>query len=236
MNAQDVGLPVLDSRSAILAYALLTHQLDAAAVFRDAILTRILPLRGNLVPESVSDADAQSAMQLQVALCHRYAEDVAFAAADSGISQLVILDAGLDTLCYRRSYPTMRLYEVDAEQTQRWKRQNLAVSGVVIPPTLSYIDLKNDQILKTADFERAGYDFGASTLVVWLDSTMFLPHSAIIETLDWLDQHRNHVEFIFSYLQPPATVLSETGVAIGSMIDFMAKTNSPLVSFKYCGS
>ena len=34
--------------------------------------------------------------------------------------------------------------------------------------------------------ERGGYDFDASTLVIWLDGTLFLPERAFIETVNWL--------------------------------------------------
>jgi methyltransferase (TIGR00027 family) len=229
LDVRSAGLPVPDGRSLLVAYILSTHQAEPDLVFPDAMLRRIVPLRADVV--SWLAKDREKAMRLMVAMGHRLADDVVVAAVAAGVSQLVVLDAGLSTVCYRRPYPGMRLYEVDLAQTQRWKRQSLAVAGIGVPPSLRYIEIGADHNLAVADFGSGGYDFGASTLVIWLDGTVFLPERALSETLDWLGQHRNRLELVLSFVQPPDVGFPGVREAIAPVVKFMARTADPILSF-----
>src|SRR5262245_53856415 len=77
----------------------------------------------------------------------RIAEDVLSVAVESGIRQIVILGAGLDTFALRSPYGSrqIRIYEVNHPATQAWKRQRLAEAQLALPPWL---------ILVPVDFER----------------------------------------------------------------------------------
>lgn len=221
-----------DFRSLIVAYTLMSHQFEPEVVFSDPILARIVPFRDDPISTTaVGDEETQSSMKLQLALHHRYADDVIAGAVAAGLSQLVVLDAGLNTVAHRRGYPTTRVYEVDVASTQRWKRQNLAASGVGVPATLSYVELGDDHDLAVADFESRGYDFAAATLVVWLDGLMFLPAEALSNTVGWLDRHHGRVELVANYLPPPATAPSTIREASEPVFEFMARTAEPLVTF-----
>ena len=52
----------------------------------------------------------------------RYAEDELTRAVGHGVSQYVVLGAGLDTFAYRNPHPGLRVFEVDHPATQAWKR------------------------------------------------------------------------------------------------------------------
>lgn len=220
------------SRYAIVAYTLATHKSDRRVVFCDPILDKLVPFRDDPLSSGDRTEDRVIAMmRLHVALCHRFADDLVAGAVESGLRQLAVLDAGLNTICYRRPYPNMHLFEVDVEPTQRWKRQGLASFGVVIPPTLRYIEIGENRDLAGAAFGRAGYDFDASTVVIWMDSAQFLPQIAFENTVDWLDRHHGPLEFVFSYLQPPSTMPPHSGIGLRYMVEFMSRTMDPIVSF-----
>src|SRR5256885_1065358 len=68
----------------------------------------------------------------------RFVEDLITEKADRGVSQYVILGAGLDTFAQRRAYiaSRLRLFEVDRPGPQAWKRQRLIELGYVVPEWL----------------------------------------------------------------------------------------------------
>ena len=60
-----------------------------------------------------------------MAVRSRYAEDRLAEAVAKGVTQYVILGAGLDTFAYRNPFPSLRVFEVDFPATQEWKRAML---------------------------------------------------------------------------------------------------------------
>src|SRR5438105_18537 len=73
----------------------------------------------------------------------RYAEDCLAAAALAGVSQYVILGAGMDTFAYRQPEHAraMRIFEVDHPSTQAAKRGCFAKRGLRTPANLAFVAL-----------------------------------------------------------------------------------------------
>src|SRR5579863_3988953 len=72
---------------------------------------------------------------------NRYAEDCLAECAERGLTQYVIVGAGLDTFAFRQPKwaSSICIFEVDHPATQRWKRDRLAAAGIVIPPNLRFV-------------------------------------------------------------------------------------------------
>src|SRR5580704_12884714 len=75
----------------------------------------------------------------------RYAEDLLTQAVSRGVTQYVLLGAGLDTFAHRNPYPHLRVFEVDHPTTQAWKRDLLRTTTLPTPANLTYVPV---------DFER----------------------------------------------------------------------------------
>ncbi len=77
----------------------------------------------------------------------RFTEDHLLSCVERGLSQYVILGAGLDTFALRRADLQDRLtvFEIDHPATQEFKRVRLAAAGFACPPNLHFLP---------ADFER----------------------------------------------------------------------------------
>ena len=73
-----------------------------------------------------------------MAVRSRLAEDELARAVSRGVSQYVILGAGLDTFAYRNPHPVsaLRVFEVDFAATQAWKRRKLAAAAIPLPASL----------------------------------------------------------------------------------------------------
>jgi methyltransferase (TIGR00027 family) len=86
-------------------------------------------------------------MTAQLVTRGRYLEDEVDQAVRRGVSQYVILGAGLDSFAYRRPElaKVLHIFEVDHPATQAWKRTRLRAAGVELPANLSLVPV---------DFER----------------------------------------------------------------------------------
>jgi methyltransferase (TIGR00027 family) len=116
----------------------------------------------------------------------RFVEDLVVEQARQGVSQYVILGAGLDTFALRRPEVAsgVRVYEVDRPGPQAWKRQRLLELGFGIPEWLRLIPV---------DFEAgdawwqqlaaAGFEVDRPAVVAATGVSLYLTKEAIAATL-----------------------------------------------------
>jgi methyltransferase (TIGR00027 family) len=116
----------------------------------------------------------------------RFIEDLVVEQASRGVTQYVILGAGLDTFAQRRPEVAARLlvFEVDQPGPQAWKRQRLIELGFGVPAWLRLVPV---------DFEAggswreqlaaAGFDAGQPAVVVSTGVSMYLSKDANLATL-----------------------------------------------------
>ena len=116
----------------------------------------------------------------------RFIEDLVVEQAGRGLSQYVILGAGLDSFAQRRPEIASRLkvFEVDQPVPQAWKRQRLIELGFGVPDWLRFVPV---------DFEAggswreglvtAGFDDSKPAIVVSTGVSMYLTKEANAATL-----------------------------------------------------
>ncbi|MEU8135536.1 class I SAM-dependent methyltransferase [Streptodolium elevatio] len=116
----------------------------------------------------------------------RFVEDLVAEHADAGVTQYVVLGAGLDTFAQRRPElgARLRVFEVDQPGTQAWKRRRLAELGYDIPSWLTLVPV---------DFEggdswwerltAAGFDPARPAVVASTGVSMYLTDEANTATL-----------------------------------------------------
>jgi methyltransferase (TIGR00027 family) len=118
----------------------------------------------------------------------RYTEErLSRAAWSDGITQYVILGAGLDTFAHRPGGPAgrVRVFELDHPATQEWKRALLGRARIEPPagPTrLTYVPVDLEAESPVDALLRAGFDATRPALVSWLGVTMYLTRAAIAQT------------------------------------------------------
>jgi methyltransferase (TIGR00027 family) len=116
----------------------------------------------------------------------RFIEDLVIEHAVRGVSQYVILGAGLDTFAQRRPEIASRLhvFEVDRPGPQAWKRQRLIDLGFGIPSFLRLVPV--DFEAGDACWERlvaSGFDASRPAVVASTGVSMYLTKDAIAATL-----------------------------------------------------
>ena len=111
----------------------------------------------------------------------RFADDALAAAVASGVRQLVVLAAGLDSSCLRRD-PRVRVIEVDHPASQRAKRERLAALGAPIGGVeFLAVDFEREEL--AAALARSSLDRTQPAFVTWIGVTMYLPVAIGLATL-----------------------------------------------------
>ncbi|MFY9934103.1 MAG: SAM-dependent methyltransferase [Streptosporangiaceae bacterium] len=134
----------------------------------------------------------------QVTCRSRYTEDRLAEAVGRGVTQYVILGAGLDTFAGRSELAAqVGVFEIDHPATQEYKQRIMTATGNVsfIP-----VDFGRDSLREGLD--RAGFDFGAPAFAAWLGVTMYLEASAIERTLAVLGGFAPGSEIVVDYMLP----------------------------------
>ncbi|MCP2258888.1 methyltransferase, TIGR00027 family [Streptoalloteichus tenebrarius] len=133
----------------------------------------------------------------------RYTEDALAGAVRRGVTQYVVLGAGLDSFAYRSALADrLRVFEVDHPATQRGKRDALAAAGIAEPATLTFVPVDFETDSLADQLRRAGFDATRPAMVSWLGVTMYLTREALGQTLAVLGGFAPGSEIIADYILP----------------------------------
>ena len=163
----------------------------------------------------------------------RYNEDRLSDAIDKGISQYVIVGAGLDTFALRRPdlQGRLRVFELDHPVTQALKRDPLGQAALALPPHLHFCP---------ADFERES--IGASlcpvTIRPWgsdvlhqLGVTYYLTREAISNTLTSIGTvAAPNSELVLDYADSAVLLRSNQSPRIRDLFVRLQSVGEPLIS------
>jgi len=132
------------------------------------------------------DQHATSHSRASIVARARFIEDLVVEQARHGVSQYVILGAGLDTFVQRRPAIAsgLRVFEIDQPRPQAWKRQRLIELGFGIPAWLRLVPV--DFEAGWSPWEQlatAGFDTGKPAVVASTGVSMYLTRDAITTML-----------------------------------------------------
>ena len=117
----------------------------------------------------------------------RYIDDYFQECLKSGVAQLVILGAGLDSRAYRNEIHQgiPRIFEVDHPATQASKIEKVKKVFGKIPSHVTYIpvDFTDETLDKLLTY---GFDRSLKTLFIWEGVTPYLNLESIDATLAWI--------------------------------------------------
>jgi methyltransferase (TIGR00027 family) len=203
--------PARPSRTALrVALRRAAHQLyDRPLVFEDPIAIPILgaeyaeelrrtpdPAPGEkLRPFSIG-------MRAYLVARSRYAEDNLAIAVRDGVTQYVLLGAGLDTFAHRNPYPQLRVFEVDHPSTQAWKRELLAQSALPHPSSLVYAPVDFECESLPERLVAPGFDPAQKTFFAWLGVVPYLTLEAFRATIRFVAAQPPGSGIVFDYGQP----------------------------------
>ncbi|HVN08878.1 MAG TPA: SAM-dependent methyltransferase [Patescibacteria group bacterium] len=187
------------------------HQLlEGGRIFSDPLAVRILGQDAAAVVREAEENPSRRFMRLFIAVRTRLAEDALAAAVDRGVSQLVVLGAGLDTFAYRNPFGSrLRVFEVDHPATQAWKRERLQEAAIPIPASLTFAPVDFERQTLAEGLAAAGFNATKQTFFTWLGVVPYLTEDAVWSTLVFLAGLPGGAHVVFDYSDPPGTLAAK---------------------------
>jgi len=115
----------------------------------------------------------------------RFIEDLIIEQCKKGISQYVILGAGLDTFAQRNPdiATKLQIFEIDQPGMLEWKRRRLIEIGFGIPDYLHFVSVNFETSSWWKRLLKAGFDSSIPAVVVCTGVSLYLTKDAISDTL-----------------------------------------------------
>jgi methyltransferase (TIGR00027 family) len=210
------------------------HQLfDSPKVLEDPLAVRIVGREAAASLSGLTDRLSPPAryMRAFMAVRARYAEDELALAVRRGVTQLVILGAGLDTFAYRNPFPNLRVFEVDHPATQEWKRQRLHTENIAIPESVTYAAVDFNSQTLADGLQAAKFQADKPAFFSWLGVTMYLDNQTVLDTLRFI--HTMHAEngVVFDYTVPRHLLNTMGKLVFDAITRRVAAAGEPFRSF-----
>jgi len=207
------------------------HQvLDQPCVLNDPIAVPLLGAEFGVDREREMNPVARSFRAL-MAVRSRYVEDQLAAAVAQGVTQYVVLGAGLDTFAYRNPFPSLRVFEVDFPATQDGKRALLYKAAIDVPSGLTFVPLDFERKSLAEGLAEAGFDAGAAAFFGWLGVVPYLTLEAFRATLKTIAQLPAGTAVGFDYAVSPETMAPHRRKVFDALSKRVAAAGEPFRLF-----
>lgn len=184
--------------------------------------------RGDMHPRGTS------AFRASIVARARFIEDLLAEQAGRGVTQYVILGAGLDTFAQRRPQTAsqLRVFEIDRSGTQAWKRQRLIDLGYGIPEWLHLVPVNFEAGAPWFDeLVRDGFDANKPALFASTGVSMYLTREAIAATFRQIAALAPGTTLAMSFLLPFELAAPELRPGLEMAEKGARASGTPFVSF-----
>jgi methyltransferase (TIGR00027 family) len=211
------------------------QQLDSPLVLDDPLAIRVIDAqqaaRLREHPERHDTSPIARPTRAMVVVRSRIAEDEIARAAAAGVTQYVLLGAGLDTFAYRNPHPGVRVFEVDHPATQQLKRERLAVAGIEVPERVTFVPHDFARETLSDALRSAGFDQTRPGVFAWLGVVMYLEPGAVMQTLRTIASLPEGTTVIFDYALPPTSFAWLPRMLYRSVLSRLAAHGEPWTAF-----
>lgn len=161
----------------------------------------------------------------------RYAEDNLARTVASGITQYVLLGAGLDTFAHRNPHPALHVFEVDHPATQQWKRELLTEGSIPAPERHTYIPVDFEHQTLAEQLEAAGFNRNAPAFFAWLGVVPYLTIEAFRATVCFIGSLPPGTGLVLDYSQPRHMLPPLERLALDSLASRVQQAGEPFQLF-----
>jgi methyltransferase (TIGR00027 family) len=163
-----------------------------------------------------------------VRLRTKYLDDMLDRQLRSGVRQVVVLGAGLDTRAVRKPATGVTYFEIDDGETLEIKRHAYEQHG--IDANLKFIpgNYVTDGLLGM--LRRNGFDFDLPTYFIWEGNTMYLPLETDRQILVDLRTHVKWFRLSFDYLAESVIAKTTGDRGVTTLVERFAAMGAPWVT------
>lgn len=166
-----------------------------------------------------------------MAVRSRFAEDQLATAVAQGVTQCVLLGAGLDTFAYRNPFANLDVTEVDHPATQAWKRDLLASAGIPIPASLRFVAVDFAKQSLADELNRSGFRTTEAAFFSWLGVAPYLTRDAAFGTLRWIASLPPASGVVFDYAVERSQLNFLERTALDTLSRRVARAGEPFQLF-----
>lgn len=209
-------------------------ELDAPPVFDDLVGLRLAAPGEDWRQRPDMDPSATKGLRAAIAARARFVEDLVVEQAGRGVTQYVVLGAGLDTFAQRRPEfaARLRVFEIDQPATQAWKRRRLAELGHAVADGLRLVPVDFESGQSWLDeLIAAGFDPQRPAVVVSTGVTMYLSKETTAATLRQVAGLAKGSTLAMTFLLPAELLADADRAGLRTSKNGAQAAGTPFVSF-----
>ena len=199
---------------------------EPVPIYRDPVVGVFLSEASRRAAERVSSRFP--AVKDMVKTRTRYFDDVLEAQIATGISQVVILGAGLDTRAVRKQSAAVRYFEIDDQTTIDLKRRCYQAARIDPGVTLIPGNYVRDGLIEL--LRSNGFQFDAPTYFIWEGNVMYMPLATDTQTMRLLKQHVKRFRLSFDYLTEAVITKTTGDASLTTLVESFEAMNAPWLS------
>ena len=163
----------------------------------------------------------------------RYTEDSLAEAVANGISQYVLLGAGMDTFAYRQPSwaAKLRIFEIDHPESQKVKREHLARRGIAVPANVEFLPIDFERRSLAEGLAASSLDRRLATFFSSLGVTQYLTKGAIDSTLRFLLEMPRRSELVMEFILPPDSWTPEEAGFLTKVVQMAIEIGEPWLTY-----
>jgi methyltransferase (TIGR00027 family) len=163
----------------------------------------------------------------------RFIEDLVVEQAGLGVTQYVILGAGLDTFAQRRPEVAtgLQVFEVDIPGPQAWKRRRLIELGYGVPDWLHFVPVDFEASGWYQPLLSAGFDPASPAVIVSTGVSMYISREATMQTLRQVAAFASGSTLAVSFLLPSDLIQPADKEGLEASETGAKASGTPFVSF-----
>jgi methyltransferase (TIGR00027 family) len=158
----------------------------------------------------------------------RYFDDYLVREIERGVTQVVLLGAGLDTRSLRLGHPSVSFYEIDQSEVLSYKQRQLGSHGYAARSHFIAGDYIRDDLL--ALLKSRGFKADVETYFIWEGNTMYIPGDVIFAFLNQLRTEVLRFRISFDYLSEEMIQRNTGFEGAVNLVNGFAKMGAPWVT------
>ena len=163
----------------------------------------------------------------------RYAEQALEAAVGAGITQYVIIGAGMDSFALRRPdlMPRLQVFEIDRPAMQKLKQKRLRRAGLDIPRGLHFVPANLERIPVMNALEESAFEPARRAFLSLLGVIYYLPREVLASTVRSIAEGvAAGSQFVVDYMLDAGSAWPEHRGKRAQLEAYVAKRGEPMRS------
>ena len=169
----------------------------------------------------------------QIVARARYAEEQFELAIREGVSQYVVLGAGMDSFALRRPdlADSVTIFEIDHPATQQLKEKRLSKLGIPMPKNVAFVPVDFERESLTDGLSQSSFSTRVPAFFSWLGTTMYLERSAVLRTLgDVASCAAKGSKIVFDCGDLHTTEFEKASPTVKRLIKFVQRRGEPMLT------